>query len=237
MNQCLHFQNFGHKTAMIGAIGNDSKGEQILKLLNKKKVNTSHLHIRNGVTASNQMIVDEQGERHGIEGAWSGGVYEEYQHTTEDWDFLKLFDLWSTHANAPVYLEALKRKQKNQFLAVDFLHFQDYELLELSLGILDIAYFGGTHDMAEPLAKLAIKKEALIVLTLGGKGSIAFNGSERFEQPALNIEKVADTTGCGDAFQSAFTDSFIQFRNISKALHAGAENGRLTASHLGAIPW
>lgn len=237
LNQCLHFQKFSHDTAMIGAVGNDPEGKKISKFLEDRKVDTSHLHVQNGVTASNQLYVDDSGERHGIEGAWKDGVYGEYHLDPDDWSYLETFDIWSTHANAPDYKETLKRKKKEQFLVVDFLDMEDYELLEMSLDIVDIAYFGGTMEMSGSLANLAKKKNALIVLTLGAEGSIAYNGSERVHQKALPIEKVVDTTGCGDAFQAAFTASCIVDQDIPKALLCGAQNGRETAAHHGAIAW
>jgi fructoselysine 6-kinase len=237
LNQCLNFQAFSHETVMIGAVGNDPEGQKILNLLNGRGVDTSHLQVMEGATASNQLYVDESGERFGIEGAWRDGVYGEHHLDSDDWNYLKTFDVWSTHANTPDYQEILKRKTKDQFLVVDFLALEFYDLLEMSLGILDIAYIGGTKEMFKPLADLAKKKNALIVLTLGAEGSIAFSGSEVCRQQALPTHKVVDTTGCGDAFQAAFTSSFIKDRDISKALYNGAVSGRETAAHYGATLW
>ena len=234
LNQCINFQTFGHTTAMVGAIGNDAKGEMVHDYFTKRGVDISHLHRVDGVTASNEMYVDDSGERFGIEGAWVDGVYGEYRLSPEDWDFLSGFDIWATHANAPDYREALKRKTSQQFLAVDFLALEDWDLLETSLGIVDIACFGGTPEMSGILSQLARKKNALIVLTLGAGGSIAYQGAQTFMQQALPCDRVVDTTGCGDAFQAAFTSSYILDRDVPKALLAGAESGRKTAAHYGA---
>ena len=235
MNQCINFQKFGHTTAMVGAVGDDEGGTRIRKFLGNRGVDISHLHIQEGETASNQMYVDASGERFGVDGAWRDGVYGEYRFTSNDWDFLDTFDIWATHANAPDYRETLRRKSEKQFLAADFLDLKDWDLLEESLGIINIAFFGGTKDMSDNLSRLARKKDALVVLTLGAEGSIAFKGSQTFLQQALPCEKVVDTTGCGDAFQAAFTASYIIDRDIAKALLHGAENGRETTAHYGAI--
>lgn len=234
MNQSIRFRGFGFETSLIGAIGSDEKGSMVQRLLGEHGVNTSHLHTIDLPTASNRLIVDDHGERFGEDGAWVGGAYEGYLFSNDDWDYLREFKLWVTHANSPAFDEALKRKHEGQRLAVDFLEQPSYDLLQESISKIDIAYFGGTEDMIDPLAKIAAKHDALIVLTLGAKGSMAFQGSKAFSQKAMRVPKVVDTTGCGDAFQAAFTASFLEHGSVGCALTEGAMQGRETASHLSA---
>jgi sugar/nucleoside kinase (ribokinase family) len=75
------------------------------------------------------------------------------------------------------------------------------------------------------------------VLTLGAAGSIAIRNGETIAEPALPLEKVIDTTGCGDAFQAGFTAEYIESRDIRKALRKGAELGQTAAAHHGGVPW
>jgi fructoselysine 6-kinase len=44
-----------------------------------------------------------------------------------------------------------------------------------------------------------------------------------YSQKALATGKVVDATGCGDAFQAAFTASYFATKDIRAALWAGAE--------------
>jgi fructoselysine 6-kinase len=237
LNQSIRFRQMGHASAFVGAIGNDKNGDRIMALLQERDVDATHLFRLEGDTASNQLVVDEAGERTGLEGAWHGGVYEEYKLTEQQWQYIADFDVWATHANGCNYQEALKRKHPRQFMAVDFLHLTDYDLLKQSLTTIDVAYFGGTPDMAEPLAQIAKSHPGVIVLTLGAGGSIAFHGNNTYTQPALPIEKVVDTTGCGDAFQAGFTCSYYENKDIPAALLAGAELGRIAASQYGGTHW
>ncbi|MBI9049030.1 MAG: hypothetical protein JEZ00_06415 [Anaerolineaceae bacterium] len=237
LNQSIRFRQMGHASAFIGPLGNDKNGDRIMALLQERDVDHSHLMRLDGKTASNQLVVDEVGERLGLEGAWDGGVYEEYQLSESQWQYMAGFDVWATHANGPNYQKALKRNQTHQFMAVDFLHLKDYELLKQSLQVIDIAYFGGTPDMADELANTAKTSPGIIVLTLGAEGSIAFHGNNTYTQPALPIEKVIDTTGCGDAFQAGFTSNYYENKNIPSALLAGAELGRIAATQYGGTHW
>ena len=147
--------------------------------------------------------------------------------------------MWATHANHLSYGDALEHKGESQFMAVDFLHLQDYVLLEKSLNTaVDIAYFGGTADMVDDLARIARTfPHRVVVLTLGKDGSLAFQGDQSFAQEALPIERVVDTTGCGDAFQAGFTATYYRTQDIRASMLAGAELGRTTALHHGATPW
>ena len=237
LNQAVRYSDMGHQSAFVGALGTDDAGDQITALLKAEAVDISHMYRINGQTACNKIINDDAGERYGIEGAWEGGVYEKFELGEADWEHIKGFEVWSTHANGPCYLNALKRKSKSQFMSVDFLHLKDYDLLEKSLRVVDIAYFGGTADMADDLARIAKDNRGILVLTLGAEGSIAFEGDKPYTQKALPLDKVLDTTGCGDAFQSAFTATYFNTKDIRASLLAGAELGKKAATNFGGIPW
>lgn len=238
LNQAIRFRQMGHHSAFVGALGTDRAGDQIAALLTAESVDISCVHRIDGKTATNQIVNDDSGERYGIEDTWEGGVYEQFELLPSDWAFLEDFDVWSTHANGPSYAEALERKRDQQLMAVDFLHLTDYELLQRSLAVVDIAYFGGTSDMVDDLARIArASPRGIIVLTLGGNGSIAFDRTRSYTQHALPVDQVVDTTGCGDAFQAGFTASYYRTQDIHTSLLAGAKLGRAAALHFGGTPW
>lgn len=233
LNQAIRFRQLGFESAFVGALGSDEAGGQILGLLKAQAVDVSHCYRLEGATANNKIVNDEQGERFGVEGAWDGGVYADFLLSEADWNFVMGHEIWATHANGINYDEALARKTTEHFLAVDFLHFNTYELLDKSLNIADIAYFGGTPDMADALLEISQSHSGLIVLTLGAGGSIAFQRGKAWRQAALPLDPVVDCTGCGDAFQAGFTAHYFQHRDIPAALFAGATLGREAASHFG----
>jgi fructoselysine 6-kinase len=237
LNQAIRIKQLGHETAFIGALGKDNAGDRILRLLKHEGVDVSHTYQLNGKTATNRIFNDEAGERFGVDDAWDGGVYETFKLDKQDWDFMNATDVWVTHANNPNFVEALRQKRKGIFMGVDFLHFKDYDLLEKSLDNVDVAYFGGTADMADDLARMAKGRTGIIVLTLGAEGSMAFINDRVYEQEALPLVRVVDTTGCGDAFQAAFTMSYCKNRDVKAALLAGAELGRIAAQTHGGVPW
>ncbi len=237
LNQAVRLKQMGYDTSFVGALGNDENGDRLENLMREVGVDLSHTYRLEGKTATNRIFNDEAGERYGVDDAWDGGVYETYKLSEEDWKFISDFDVWVTHANTPNFREALKRKPRHVFIGVDFLHFKEYGLLEDCLDMINVAYFGGTPDMADELARMAKGRKGIVVLTLGAEGSKAFVDDKVYRQTAFTVEKVIDTTGCGDAFQAAFTQEYYKSRNVAAALLAGAELGRIATQTHGGVPW
>lgn len=237
LNQAIRFQSLDLDSAFVGAIGTDAAGDRIAKLLIRNGVDIRHLCRIPGQTASNRIINDEKGERFGVDGAWQDGVYADFRLSERDWAFIEKFPVWSTHANGINYPEALKRKKTGTFLAVDFLHFDTYELLDAGFGAVDVAYFGGVREQLPDLISYSRRYRGILVLTLGAEGSIAIQDGKIDIQPALPLEKVIDTTGCGDAFQAGFTAEYVTSGDIRRALQKGAELGRNAAMHYGGVVW
>ena len=236
LNQALKLAKLGHQCAFIGTIGTDAAGNQIVNLLKSHHVDISHLYQSDGETANNQIINDEFGERFGVNGAWCGGVYDHFHLKEPDWFFMQTFDIWVTHADHPDFSEILTRK-RDQILSVDFLHLPDIHLLEKSLDAVNLAFIGGTGDMEKDLSDIAQRYSGIIILTLGEQGSIAFHGKNQYRQKALPVERIMDTTGCGDAFQAVFLHQYLSSGDISHLLAAGAKAGQQAAAHYGGSVW
>ncbi len=237
LNQAAHFAKLGWESTLIAAVGKDPAGSRIETCLKVAGVDTSRLYHRRGATASNRLFNDKDGERHAVAGAWKGGVYDGFHLSREDWAFLDSCDLVVTHADCPDYPAFLHNISPECFVAVDFLHLEDYVLMRESTEVADILFSGGHMGMVGQLRDLARLGKALVVLTLGPSGSLAFSGEDVYRQGALPAGRIIDTTGCGDAFQAAFTHSFINHRDIAKALLQGATAGAAATAYYGSIDW
>jgi len=221
--------------SLISAVGSDANGVRIVDTLKNEGVNCSHVHFLEGNTATNKLYLKEDGERYAKPEDWDGGVYENYFLNDSDWTFLATHDLIGTHANNPNFLDVVGRKQESQLLSVDFLHLQDYNLLESVVKKVDIAFFGGDISMQHDLKIISKKHQALIVLTLGALGSIAFFKGDEIKQLAVPVNKVVDTTGCGDAFQAVFAINYFQKKTIKKCMQLAAIASSEVLKRLGGI--
>lgn len=209
--------------SVITCLGNDENGKRILKHFENIQIDTSRVYIKEGKTANNQLRVDEFGERFGIEGTWDGGVYETFLLSEDDWEFVSKQDVVAIPGNNPNFQEMIKRKNPNQLLSVDFLDIENKLVLEDTVEYTDIAFITATKELLPKYENISKEKGKLIVVTLGAEGSYAFLNGKIYFQEALPIDKVIDTTGCGDAYQAAFALSYYKYKSIPKAMLAGAE--------------
>jgi sugar/nucleoside kinase (ribokinase family) len=83
--------------------------------------------------------------------------------------------------------------------------------VEWTLTQADVVLLSGGHDW-EDLARLAEEgfPGKLLVVTLGGAGSIAIFRGERIEVPSVEVESIVDTTGAGDSMMSALVAGWIR---------------------------
>jgi sugar/nucleoside kinase (ribokinase family) len=91
----------------------------------------------------------------------------------------------------------------------------------------------GEADEMEVLRKLHEAGADTVIMTDGGNGAEAYNGTAHYTVPALDVEEKS-TLGAGDAFASACTASLLRGMNLRQALRAGTYNAANVVRHLGA---
>ena len=77
------------------------------------------------------------------------------------------------------------------------------------------------------------KGPRVVVVTRGSKGSLAWDGKQRYCYGIAKCE-VVDTMGAGDSFIAGFLYGILQGRSIPEAMEAGAENSAVTLGYSGA---
>ncbi|MBK8808555.1 MAG: carbohydrate kinase family protein [Bacteroidales bacterium] len=224
-----------NNVSVITCLGNDLNAKLILDFLTQKGINTSKVYQILGTTACNQLRVDEHGERFGIEGTWNGGVYETFLLSDADWEYVSKQDIVAIPANNPNFHTMLKNRQENQLISVDYLDVANRIPMKDTIEYTDIAFISANINLIEEYKELSNTKKRLIVTTLGAKGSYAFYDNMEYYQPAIEVDKVIDTTGCGDAYQAAFSLTFHKTQNIQQAMLAGAKSASIILQAWGGV--
>lgn len=222
------------QVAVLGAVGNDTYGELVRSYLASRHIDTSHVHTLACNTASNRIYCDEKGDRYFLPDSWDGGAYAAYRVTPEDMAFINGFDLVAITCHDPSFESVIQGKESFR-LVVDYLDYRDFSLMERAINQTDITFISGDDAVVETLQALSRNKEALIVVTLGSKGSVALLKGEAFYQAAEPVKEVVDTTGCGDAFQAAFSLSWFKDFDVKKALKAGSVAASHVLGHRGGV--
>ena len=207
--------------AIVGAVGEDIHAVRIVEYLNSQGIDRSHLYHLKEPTASNKIYIDKDGDRFFKSDSWNGGAFDVFRLSENDWQFLTTADIIAMPAGDP-NLDGLLKRKRDQLVTIDFLDYFPIDFIEQKIRSIDIAFISAKEDMLVYLHKLALRTEKMIVATLGSLGSVAFYQSSRYFQDALQVEKIVDTTGCGDAFQAAFSIEWYKSRDIQKALYHGS---------------
>ncbi len=208
--------------SVIGAVGKDSFGDLIEKHLDKTKINRTHLYRIDVATASNKIFIDDKGDRYFKSDSWNGGAFDVFRLSEKDWHYLADCSIIAMPAGDPNLQELLKRRKRNQLVVIDFLDYIGIETIKQFINDIDIVFLSGKDEMLNDLKELSKQSGKMIVATLGAKGSVAFFEKKSFFQEAIKVPEIADTTGCGDAFQAAFSIEYLNTHNIEKSLYAGS---------------
>lgn len=213
----------GDQVSVITCLGSDYHGSIIMDFFKSSGIDVSRVTVREGPTTSNQLKVDADGERYGIEGTWLGGVNEDFFLSGEDWEWLADQDLIAIPANNPNFEWMLRKRRRNQVLAVDYLDVENGIDLAQTIKFTDMAFIAASKEQISAFRELAFEKDKLLIVTMGAEGSAAFHDGKEYFQPALPVEKPTDTTACGDAYQAAFALTFLKSQDVKSSMKAGAE--------------
>lgn len=234
LNFAVHSTRLGTEAAYIGTVGTDSYGDFLRQVLISENVDTSFLKSKRGSTAV-AYIELINGDRNFI--GSDHGVRDELEITNEMDQFLQGTHLIHTTLDGCVDTHIQRWKKSGFTISYDFSHRATKEQLGL-LPYIDIAFFSGQkmqkEDVKDHLKRLHQRDASVVIMTLGEHGSIAFDGKDFITQSASQMIPV-DTLGAGDSFMAGFCFSYLQERNIHKALSLGTKIASKTCTHFGAF--
>ncbi len=223
LNYAAQCKILGHEdVSVIGATGKDRFGKLIENYLEKLNIDRSGLYQIDEPTASNRIFIDEKGDRYFKDNSWNGGAFDKFRLSEEDWNLVADSSIVAMPAGDPNLTELLKRRNENQLIAIDFLDYLGTDFIKQHIDNIDIVFLSAKEEMLDELQELSFQKGKLIVPTLGAEGSVAFFENRRYHQKAIEVDTIVDTTGCGDAFQAAFTVEWLETKDIEKSLKSGS---------------
>ncbi|MBN2090966.1 hypothetical protein JW964_15240, partial [candidate division KSB1 bacterium] len=78
--------------------------------------------------------------------------------------------------------------------------------------------------------------ETVFVLTFGERGSTVCHQGQVFEFPAVKVEQVIDTTGCGDCYQGHFVAEYLKTGDIHVSMKRAALEAAKVTAYVGGFP-
>jgi ribokinase len=242
----LGLGKLGLNPVFQGKVGDDCYGRFILEEFNHKHVDSSLIQIstknQTGISISFTNELDRS--------------FLTYRGTNEeiDWQQVALDQVersrhihmtgYAGSKNHRQFYELLKKLKELKDISVSLDVGWDetgewYEGIYQLLPYIDILFMNETealHYSRKSNINEAIldfsKADSLVVVKLGGKGSIAYDKNTLYEAKPYSV-KAVDTTGAGDAFNAGFVYGFLQGKTIMECLTFGNGCGALSVTALG----
>ena len=237
------------QVALVSCTGTDGAARAIRDKVAREGVDATHLSVMHGSTASQEVLLSHLGERVFPSGGYQAGVLADYSLDASDLsldasdlDFIRTFDVVAApyfrqveHLFQPAMQAAAGAMRVADLLEGEDLG-HDLAGIDVILDTIDLVFIGGDEATAELLLPRSAQTRTLIVVTHGALGSSALCNGRRYVEPAVEVphDQRIDTTGCGDAFQAAFTVEYFERGAIPDALRAGALRASRVIRHLGA---
>ncbi|MHC5373582.1 ribokinase [Enterococcus sp. LJL120] len=223
-NQAVAASRLGVAVTMIGSVGADSFGEKITENLQANQVDVQHFKQTAQQSSGSAHITLYEGDNRIIvvpaaNNLLTVAYLKQYSSVLSTADFVILQN---------------EIPQESNLWVIDFCAEKAIPLLynpaparEISaVALAKTTYFTPNEQEVQQLFPKNSLSESLrqfpnqLIVTLGKKGAIFFDGEEEITVPAFATEAV-DTTGAGDTFNGAFAVGILRGLPIAEAIRLG----------------
>lgn len=252
-NQAVQAARLGADVTMVGKLGNDSNGNELIKSLIDSGVNVSHItRTDNAPTAVGnvQLQVNEKGTDNRIIVVLGANYEMEAEDVAFLEDEIKNYDMLILQQEIPAEINLIVAEYAKKAYVPVMLNPAPYreiapELLKcltyISPNETEVEQMTGIYPDSEENLKLCIKalrdtgvKNALI--TLGKRGCVYSKDDELIFSSSVDCGKVVDTTAAGDSFVAAFCFGIAKGADIDSTLKFANCTAGITVSRFGAQP-
>jgi ribokinase len=246
-NQAVAAARQGTSVSMLGRVGNDSFGPELIQNLKQNNVDTSHVQIDAGAaTGTAIIVVDANGQNNIVLSPGGNGQVRPADVADVSFSDYKLvllqleIPIEAVTAAAQRARESGLRVLLNPAPALSL----PKELISLSDFILpnetelSLLTNQSVHDIAsaEKAARTLLEGGAQnVIVTLGAKGALIVNQEIMKHIPAFDVQ-VVDTTAAGDAFIGGFASALLSNKSLEEAVRYGCACGSLATTKFGAQP-
>ncbi|ATP41421.1 ribokinase [Solibacillus sp. R5-41] len=244
-NQAVAAAKLGSNTNIVGCVGNDAFGGELLKNLDKYQINTSTVQMVSNSTGIATILLYEQDNRIIVVPGANAALTKE-----------KIDESWATIEQSKLVVLQLEIPKETVAYVIERCNEANIPILlnpapatHFMLEWMDkVSYITPNESeceqiFQEPFEKVVEKYPNKVIVTLGSKGACYHDG-ERFVMVNSYQSEVIDTTGAGDTFNGALAyaltndaslEKAIQFANCAASLSVesfGAQGGMPTITEV-----
>ncbi|OHD60279.1 MAG: hypothetical protein A2096_09625 [Spirochaetes bacterium GWF1_41_5] len=230
----------GSKTAMMSAIGNDKRGNDIINELKNYKILTNGICRKSGSSPTAFCWIEKKSARRSI--VWHKGnikslIPRDIKKHQKLISASRVLHCDGHHLQAALFAADIAKKHgvKVSLDAGSLLPGIDNLIKKTDILIASCFFaqtWSKTENTREALYRLASQGSEIVIITSGEKGLIGRAYGKNFTFPAFRI-KARDTTGAGDVFHGAFLHAYCRGWNIEKACRFASAASALNCLELG----
>ncbi len=248
-NQAYCSAILGAEVAMIGRVGDDTFGEQLVN--NLKKVGVDTQYIKRDADASTgiaMIVVEESGQNSIVVSPGANGRVDLSDISQAEAVILSSnLILLQLEIPIPAVIEASQLAKKHgikvilnpapaQKLPDELLSLIDILITnETEAAMLTECNVDTDNGIKQAASKLNQSGQKTIVMTRGSRGATLIAENKIVHFPAFPI-KAVDTTGAGDAFVGSFAVAFAEGKSITDSIKFGNAAGASASTKSGAQP-
>ena len=247
-NQAVAAARFGADVRFVGKVGSDIFGTKVLDNFNKSGMNTDYLLVDHKCHTGIALItVDNGGENSivvapGANGALQAADIDAAQSVFDDAAFILMqleipldtLEHVLAIANARGVPVILNPAPATINLSPALLS----KLYALTPNETEAAMISGVRvedidDAKRAAIKINEMGVKLVVITLGDKGVVCYDGTDFIAVPSLKVDAI-DTTAAGDTFNGVFAAALAEGRGLHEALRISNAAAAISVTRLGA---
>lgn len=248
-NQAVAARNMGVKSALVGCVGRDVFGRELLQALKEQAVDVQCVEEMPGAsTGIASITVDENGENRIIVVAGANGKVRLEQisssaHLISTARIVILQNEIPMETNERVIeiahengVQVLWNPAPACAIPAPLLPLVDiFVLNEVEAAFLTGREVKGIPSALKAAEKLHDKGAKRVIVTLGDQGAVLFSKNHELQIPAIPVE-VVDTTAAGDSFVGGLAAALVREEPIEYALRYAVCAGCLAVTKEGAQP-
>ena len=222
--------SLGKSAAFVGTVGDDADGDMILRDFRAQGVDTSMVKVRPGATSAIAYlwIEEKTGNR---SCAWTREGLDELTADEINPEAIASAKVLHVDGHNAAGAIAAAKVAREAGVLVNYDAGTHRDGMEELLGLADlmicseefILKLTGLKDAEEAVRQVWAKYRPKVCgATMGVRGSMAFDGKDFVRCPAFKVEKVVDTTGCGDLFHTGFAIRYLETQDLMECQRFGA---------------
>jgi ribokinase len=245
-NQAVAAARQGASVAMLGRVGSDNSGDQLLAGLKADGVDTRLMLRGETPTGTAMIVVDDQGQNTIIVAPGANDAVTPADVVPDALADVRLV-LFQLEIPVETVLHAARIAKQQGVMVIlnpaparqipdELIRLADYLLPnETELNLLTGKPVQDVQS-AEAAARALIEKGArTVIVTLGANGALLVTSDRAVHVPAFQVN-VVDTTAAGDAFIGGFAAALLSGADLEQAVRYGNASGALATTKFGAQP-